>query len=156
MLIPDKRNALILLVGVAGSGKSTWGKKFAQEQNIKYLSSDETRAQFGTGPEDQTVTGQVYGYLEHIVDNLLEQKKSVMIDATNIYRKDRKAFLNSAKKYGAYTIAVVFERPKETLMKQIAKRVAAGGRDIPEHVIDRMLARYQRPEETEFDKIVDK
>lgn len=155
-MIPDKRHALIVLVGAPGSGKSTWGKKFAEENGLKYLSSDESRAKFGKGEEDQSVTPMVFSYLQRVVEQLLEQKKSVMVDATNINRKDRKAFVDAANKHGAYKIAVVFERDKETLKKQVANRVASGGRDIPDFVFDKMLAKYQRPDEIEFDKVISK
>jgi len=156
MIPENKKNALILLVGVSGSGKSTWGKKFAQENNIIYLSSDEYRAKFGKGETDQSITPVVFAYLEKKVKELLSQGKSVMVDATNLTRRDRKGFINAANETGAYKIAVVFEVDREELIARQEKRASSGGMRVPDYAIDRMLARYRRPDETEFDKIIDK
>jgi predicted kinase len=48
----------------------------------------------------------------------------------------------------------VFECEKTVLLARNAKRGAEGGRNVPEKVIDDMLARYQRPEVPEFDEVV--
>jgi predicted kinase len=156
MIPNDKKNALILLVGISGSGKSTWGKKFSQDNNITYLSSDEYRAKFGKNEDDQSVTPQVFAYLKRKVDELLSQGKSVMVDATNLTKRDRKDFLDSANKTETYKIAVVFEVSRDELVARQEKRASVGGRRVPDWVIDKMINKYQRPDETEFDKVINK
>jgi protein phosphatase len=150
----EGKTALVMTVGVSGCGKSTWGKKFAQENNIIYLSSDETRAKFGKGEDDQSVTPAVFSYLNHEVDRLLSTGNSVMVDATNINRKDRRKFLDAALKYDAYKIAVAFECDRETLVRRQDTRAAQGGRRVPDWVIDKMLMKYEKPTEQEFNKII--
>ena len=150
----EGKNALVLLIGVSGCGKSTWGKKFAQENKMMYLSSDETRAKLGKSEDDQTVTPQVFNFLHKEVDRLLREGKSVMVDATNINRRDRKDFINSANKYDAYKVAVAFELDRETLIKRQETRASQGGRRVPDWVIDKMLGKYEPPTDQEFDRII--
>jgi predicted kinase len=70
-----------------------------------------------------------------------------------MYRKTRKKFLEIAKLHNAQTIALVFEIKKETLLERNKKRGEAGGRNVPEDVIDRMLERYECPGTDEVDKV---
>lgn len=143
-----------ILIGAPGSGKSTWGMDFvAKNPDVVRLCPDEFRAKFGTGEDDQSVSAQAFSATRYGMEEALRAGKSVVIDATNMYRKTRKDFLKIAKAYNATTVAVVFEATKETLLERNAKRGAAGGRNVPEDVIDRMLGRYERPNELEFDRL---
>lgn len=145
----------ILLVGAPGSGKTTWGKHYAESRDIVRLCPDEFRAKFGTGEDDQSVSAQAFGATRAAMANLLIAGQSVMIDATNMYRKARKDFVRLAREAGVKTMAVVFELPKNVLLERNKKRGEAGGRNVSEEVIDDMLDRYQRPEEgTEFDAVL--
>lgn len=145
----------VLLIGAPGSGKTTWGKHFAQTRGFTRLCPDEFRAMFGKGEDDQTVSGKAFAATKSAMENALDSGKSVIIDATNMYRKTRKDFLDIAKNKGAKTMAVVFEATKETLLERNKLRGASGGRNVPEDVIDRMLGRYERPvEKVEFDAVM--
>lgn len=143
-----------LCVGAPGSGKSTWSKKLAaKDANIVRLCPDEFRAKFGSSESDQSVSAQAFGATRHGMENALRNGKSVIIDATNMYRKTRRDFTEIAKKFDAVTVAVVFEATKATLLNRNAQRGSEGGRNVPEDVIDRMLGRYERPTELEFDQV---
>lgn len=143
----------ILLIGAPGSGKSTWGKFYAESRGIVRLCPDEFRAKLGTGEDDQSVSAAAFGMTRAGMDNTLSLGQSVMIDATNMYKKARKQFLDIARSHGVKTMAVVFEATKETLLERNINRGKSGGRNVPEHVIDSMLSRYERPDNLEFDLI---
>lgn len=143
-----------ILVGAPGSGKSTYGKELVEANPaIVRLCPDEFRAKFGKGEDDQSVSAQAFGATRYGMREALTAGKDVLIDATNMYPKARKEFTQIAKEFNAKTIAIVFEATKETLMERNRLRGAAGGRCVPEDVIDRMLGRYQRPNELEFDEV---
>lgn len=144
---------VFILIGAPGSGKSTWGKEFASKNGAIRLCPDEFRAKFGTGEGDQTVSAQAFGATRQGLRDALNEGKDVIIDATSMYRKARKDFIQIAKDFGASTCAYVFEAEKALLLERNQKRGAAGGRNVPEDVIDRMLGRYERPNELEFDKV---
>jgi predicted kinase len=118
------------------------------------LCPDDFRRKFGADSNDQSVSPQAFGATRYGMEEALRAGKPVVIDATNMYRKARKDFLKIAKANNASTVGVVFEATKETLLERNASRGAAGGRNVPEDVIDRMLGRYERPTELEFDRLI--
>ena len=141
-----------ITVGCPGSGKSTHAKALVRvhdaqfaEPKLVYLSSDELRAKFGKSESDQSVTHTVFDHIHKELDNLLEKGYSVIIDATSINKKNRKKYIDIAKKYKVRIEALVFIQPKNILLERINKRINQGGRDVPEWVIDKMLNQFENP-----------
>jgi predicted kinase len=143
-------NKLIILCGPPASGKSTWSKKFETENpDVIRLSSDELRAKFGTGEEDQSVSGQVFAHMKRQTENLLKSGSDVMIDAMNMSKKARKDFVEIGRKLKAHIVAYVFEVPEA----ELKRRNKARSRTVPDFVIDKALASYQKPETPEVDEV---
>ena len=138
-------NTLYITVGLPGSGKSTYAKEFIKGKDIEYLSSDELRAVYGKGEDDQTVTPIVFGHIKRKVDEFLKDGKNVLVDATSVNRKERSDYINTAKKYGAKVVALVFKMDRQGLIDRNKKRGEQGGRIVPDLVIDKMLAKYEEP-----------
>ena len=146
----QKKNALIILVGPPASGKSTWGKKFAQENDCEYVSTDELRAKLGSGEGDQSVSAQAFGVARRKISDALHAGKSAMIDATSVNCKSRRDWINMGRGAGAFIIAVAFEVPKDELYRRDAQR----DRHVGPEVIDRFVAKYERPTTQEVDKVI--
>ncbi len=138
-------NTLYITVGLPGSGKSTYAKEFIKGKDIEYLSSDELRAVYGKGEDDQTVTPIVFGHIKRKVDEFLKDGKNVLVDATSVNRKERSDYINTAKKYGAKIVALIFKMDRQGLIDRNKKRGEQGGRVVPDWVIDKMLAKYEEP-----------
>lgn len=151
-----KINKLYVMVGISGSGKSTFIENFLKSNpNVVVHSSDKLRAVLGKGEEDQTVTPQVFSTIKYNLNRDLAAGKDVMIDATSLNPRERKDYILTGKRYSAKIIAYVLERDKATLMKNQAKRKSSGGREVPEFVIDKMIAKYVRPSTSEgFDEVI--
>ena len=148
-------NTLYLTIGAPGSGKSTYSKNLIKDKDIKYLSSDELRAQLGKDESDQTVTGQVFNHIKKKVVEYLEMGDSVLIDATNINKKDRKYYIDTAKQNNAKVIGLVCAVTKNELIERNTKRGESGGRNVPVWVIEKMLNKYEPPTTEEgFDEII--
>ena len=142
-------NTLYIAVGLPGSGKSTYAKNFIKGKDIEYLSSDELRAVYGKGEDDQTVTPIVFGHIKRKVDEFLKDGKNVLVDATSVNRRERSDYINSAKKYGAKVVALVFKMDRNGLIARNKKRGEEGGRVVPDWVIDKMLNKYEEPSSDE-------
>ena len=138
-------NTLYITVGLPGSGKSTYVKNFIKNKDIEYLSSDSLRAVYGKSEEDQTVTPLVFGHIKRKVDEFLKDGKNVLVDATSVNRKERSDYINTAKKYGAKVVAIVFKMDRQGLIDRNKKRGEQGGRVVPDWVIDKMLAKFEEP-----------
>lgn len=148
-----KTQKLYITVGIPGSGKSTYSKKFVESSDIeiKYLSSDILRKKFGTGEEDQSVTPLVFSHIKTKTKQYLSNKKSVLIDSTAITPKNRKDFIDIGKQYpDVEIIALVFQ-----ISLSIAKqRNNSRERVVPEYVIDKMYKQFKFPSKSEgFDLI---
>ena len=151
----EERKIVWVLVGAPGSGKTTFGKVLTEgDPRIVRVCPDDNRRLLGKGSHDQTVSYPAFCLAKDQMKKALDEGKCVIFDATNMYRKARKDFINIARGRGAKVIAEVFECEKSVLLGRNAKRGYEGGRNVPEKVIDDMLARYQRPEVPEFDEVV--
>lgn len=143
-----------ILVGAPGSGKSTFGKVLVEgDSNIVRICPDDNRRAIGGDSNNQAVSYPAFCMAKDQMRKALDEGKCVVFDATNMYRKARKDFINIARGRGAKVIAQVFECTKATLLARNAKRGAEGGRNVSEKVIDDMLAKYQCPEVPEFDEV---
>ena len=138
-------NTLYITVELPGSGKSTYAKEFIKGKDVEYLSSDSLRAVYGKGEDDQTVTPIVFGHIKKKVDEFLKDGKNVMVDATSVNRRERSDYINTAKKYGAKVVAIVFKMDRQELIDRNKKRGEQGGRVVPDWVIDKMIAKFEEP-----------
>ena len=144
-----------ILVGAPGSGKTTFGQVLTEgDPRIVRVCPDDNRRAISGDSNNQAVSYPAFCMAKDQMRKALGENKCVVFDATNMYRKARKDFINLARGKGAKVIAQVFECDKATLLARNAKRGANGGRNVSEKVIDDMLARYQRPEVPEFDEVV--
>ena len=78
-----------------------------------------------------------------------------MVDATSVNRKERSDYINTAKKYGAKVVALVFKMDRDGLIARNQKRGSEGGREVPTFVIDKMLAKFEEPSTNEgIDEVI--
>ncbi len=141
---------LIVMVGISGSGKSTFANGLKTSLGATVVETDAIRLELTGNAEDQTQNGRVFATARNRVDNLLKQGKTVVIDATSLTRRDRKEWVEIAKKNGARVRAFVVQADLATAKKRNATRE----RQVPEWVIDKQFAKFSVPSESEgFDSI---
>ena len=80
--LPIPADALVLLVGVAASGKSTFAQRHFATTEI--LSSDAMRAMIADDPGAQGATDDAFDLLHRILAMRLRRGRLTVIDATNV------------------------------------------------------------------------
>lgn len=100
-------DALVLLVGISGSGKSTFARRHFAADEV--LSSDAMRAVVGRGEADQAASRAAFRALHELAGSRLERGLLTVVDATNLSPRARKPFRQLARRHGRPVIAVVLD-----------------------------------------------
>jgi F420-dependent oxidoreductase-like protein len=101
--LPDP--CLVVLVGVAGAGKSTWaGRRFPA---AAVVSSDALRAVVGTGEHDQRASKDAFDILDRIADARLRRRLTTVLDTTGLDPRQRTKWIAMARKRHVPVHAVV-------------------------------------------------
>jgi protein phosphatase len=130
--------SLVVLIGAAGSGKSTFAARLFDPSEV--LSSDGYRALIAGDPADQTVTRAAFGRLHRDLARRLQQGHLSVVDATNIERSARLALLRRASSAGLPAVAIVFDLPADVVL---ARNAARSERMVDEHVVRDHLDRLR-------------
>ena len=135
------RPKLILLVGIPGSGKTTYAKKYIEkESNTLHLSSDTIRKELYGDESIQGNPAEVFSLMQKRAVEALNEGHDVLYDATNVTRKDRASIIGICPKFAKIEAHIIWA-PIETCIERDSKRE----RTVGKAVIDKMLKRFQAP-----------
>lgn len=132
---------LILLVGIPGSGKTTYSKEYIKSNSHTiHLSSDSIRAELYGDESIQGNPTEVFSLMQKRAVEALNEGYDVIYDATNITRRDRASIISICPKFAKIEAHIIWA-PIETCIE----RDAARDRTVGKAVIDKMLKRFQAP-----------
>ncbi len=142
------KGAVILSVGLPGSGKTTWFKR----RGVAPLSSDLLRSLLFDDATEQRHQDLVFSSLRALLRaRLMARMPQNYVDATNLSPKERRHWIRMARDFGYEAHAVYFDVPLETCMERNRRRQ----RIVPEDVMHRMAAKLRPPTfEEGFSKII--
>jgi predicted kinase len=141
------KGAVVLSIGLPGSGKSTWFKR----HNILPLSSDMVRILLFDDATEQRYQDLVFSTLRSMLRaRLLARRPWNYLDATNLSPHERRSWIKLAHDFGYEAHAVFFDVPPEVCIERNRRRE----RNVPEDVMQRMATKLRPPKfEEGFAKI---
>ena len=145
-----------LMVGLAGSGKSTIAKEieysicmsspkydeYGRADKVVLISSDDIRAEILGDVNDQSQNDKVFSHVHKLIKQAVKDYNHIIIDATNITIKNRRALLNCLNdKKDYHKIAYIVNTSIEKCKENNSKR----DRKVPEYVIDNQAKKFEIP-----------
>ena len=131
-----QRPTLFVLIGVSGSGKSTFAKTFSITGGVRVVSADEIRGMLYGDESVQKDGKRVFEVAYMNARCHLSHCRNVIFDATNTTKAGREKLLDALKRSDCRKVAVLCMTDIDTCIKRNARR----DRVVPEHVIRRQYA----------------
>ncbi len=153
------RPVVIMLIGIPGSGKSTFRASLLEKfetNGFQILSTDDfldIRAEKLKIPYDEAFSQYAEVATENFfsgVNSFSKDKINCIIDRTNTTFNGRAKVLAPFNENDYYTIGVVFNPDFAIIEQRIKDRHEKTGKFISEEVLHTMRNRFEYPDKTEF------
>ena len=151
---PKSTFSMYIMIGVPGSGKDTYIQKFLP--NVETICRDDIREEITDGKVlgrklmlDNVREGVVTDIVNSRIKKCCEEKKSFVINQTNMKKKYREQLKETALKYGTPSIVYVYIEPPS--IETCKERRGHGKWDS---IIDNMWKNFEFPDRSECDELV--
>ena len=131
--------SLVALVGVSGSGKSTFAARHFSRTEV--LSSDFCRGLVSDDENDQAATDAAFDVLHYIAGKRLAVGRLVVVDATNVQPESRRSLVALAKAHHVLAVAIALDVPEAICAERNATRP---DRDFGPHVLRNQRSQLRR------------
>jgi protein phosphatase len=135
--VPDL--SLVALVGVSGSGKSTFAARHFLPTEV--ISSDFCRGLVADDPNDQAATADAFDVLNYIAGKRLAAGRLTVIDATSVQPAARKSLIEVATSHHVLAVAIVLDLSEAACA---ARNAGRPGRSFGRHVLRQQHTQLRR------------
>ena len=141
-----KQNKLIILMGISGSGKSTFARDYVSKNSgTRVINQDSIRRELTGNISDQSKNREVIAEAKRRLDECLSNKESVIWDNTSLNLK----YLNEIylKTPEDYTVDIYYTERSFYPMECIASihEEIENGVDrskVPDHIVEKQYTRF--------------
>ncbi|GIF24808.1 polynucleotide kinase-phosphatase [Actinoplanes tereljensis] len=102
--------ALVALVGISGSGKSTFARTHFKPTQV--LSSDYFRGLVADDENDQSASADAFDVLHYVAGKRLAAGRLTVVDATNLQSHARAGLVKVAREHDVLPVAIVLDVPE--------------------------------------------
>lgn len=127
---------LFILVGIPGTGKSTWAKTHHEDDVV--VSSDAIREELFGDITNQSNNREVFDTFHTRILSGLERGNNVIADSTALDKFARTRLLKIAYEGGAESHLVVFDNIHQGINRNLER-----DRVVPQEAMERMLKKYE-------------
>ena len=131
--------SLVVLIGVSGSGKSTFGRAHFLPSEV--ISSDFCRGLVSDDENAQDATKDAFELLHYIAGKRLARGRLTVVDATNVQPEARKPLVALAREYHVLPVAIVLDVGERVSQERNRDRP---DRDFGSHVIRNQQRQLRR------------
>jgi len=131
--------SLVALVGVSGSGKSSFAARHFAATEV--LSSDFCRGLVSDDENDQSATEAAFDVLHFVAGKRLAAGKLTVVDATNVQPAARTSLVALAKRHHVLAVAIVLDVPEAVCA---ARNAARPDRDFGAQVLRNQRSQLRR------------
>src|SRR3989441_508958 len=131
--------SFVVLIGVSGSGKSTFARTHFRPTEI--LSSDYCRGLVSDDENSQAATKDAFEVLHFIARKRLAAGKLTVVDATNVQPESGKPLVEIAREFHCLPVAIVLDVPERVAHDRNKTR---SDRDFGPHVIRQQSQQLHR------------
>ncbi|XP_060719339.1 heterogeneous nuclear ribonucleoprotein U-like protein 1 isoform X2 [Tachysurus vachellii] len=151
---------ILMMVGLPGSGKTTWANKHSKENPEKKFNILGTNAimdkmkvmglrrQRNYAGRWDVLISQATQCLNRLIQIAARKKRNYILDQTNVYGSAQRRKMRPFE--GFQRKAIVICPTDEDLKERTLKRTDEEGKDVPDHAVLEMKANYVLPEAGEF------
>jgi hypothetical protein len=121
----SKHPAMIVLVGLPGSGKSHLAREIKRRMPVVILDSDALRLALFADPRHTTREhARLFPAIHVLMARLLERGITIIVDATNLKEANRRPFYKTAEDHAAKIVLARVWAPKRVIRQRLAARDA--------------------------------
>jgi len=140
---PIKQLKLIAMVGVPGSGKSTWAKNYCKKHpSVIRVATDEIRSDIFGHQYHEPAEIFVWAVAESMGRLLLSNGHSILVDATNITKTLQLKWIRMASNHGAEVSFVIIDTPLKTCLVNNRKRPK--NQQVPHMAIEAFYMEFEK------------
>jgi predicted kinase len=148
--VPAGRAALVMLMGLPGVGKTHCARLLAAELGAAHVATDHLRSRLFIAPSYADIeNAAVFGIAEALVDELLGEGHTVVLDATNLVARNRAPSERIARDRGAALFFVLVSsdeaQARARLLTRARDRAADDHSDADVRIYERMREHELEP-----------
>lgn len=142
------RPALVVLVGLPGTGKSYFAAQLAALFPLAVVESDVMRKALFPRPNyTRKESARVFAAIHALLRELLDHRVPTLLDATNLVEANRRVLYRIAEEADASLVLVLLTAPESVVRKRLGARSSSGSAGTSSDADWRVYERLRREDE---------